>query len=90
MRESSVETAMVIPIAIKGATEVLRLSTRQVKRIKKKVRLSGPEVIVMAIEKGRRQNAINEKVKDLVVELKTVKYRDTNMTQGMNSLLLGF
>ena len=44
-------------ITIKGAAEVLRLSTRQVKRIKKKVRLNGPGATVHGNRNRKPVNA---------------------------------
>ena len=67
-------------ITIKGAAEVLGLSTRQVKRIKKKVRLNGPGATVHGNRKRKPVNAVDEKVKDLVLKLKTVKYGGTNFS----------
>ena len=58
----------------KSAAEVLRLSTRQVKRIKKKVRLNGPGATVHGNRERKPINAVDDKVKDLVVELRTKKY----------------
>jgi len=67
-------------IRIKGAAEVLRLSTRQVKRIKKGVRLIGPKAVIHGNRKRKPNNAVDDKVKDLVVELKTKKYGGTNFS----------
>jgi len=67
-------------ITIKGAAEVLGLSTRQVRRIKKKVRLNGPGATVHGNRKRKPINAVDKKVKDLVVELKTKKYTGTNFS----------
>ena len=67
-------------ITIKGAAEVLGLSTRQVKRIKKKVRLNGPGATVHGNRKRKPINAVDKYVKDLVVELKREKYAGTNFS----------
>ena len=67
-------------ITIKGAAEVLRLSTRQVKRIKKGVRLIGPKAVIHGNRKRKPVNATADNVKDLVVELKTKKYTATNFS----------
>ncbi len=67
-------------ITIKGAAEVLRLSTRQVKRIKKKVRTGGPGATVHGNRKRKPANATADNVKDLVVELKREKYAGTNFS----------
>ena len=67
-------------ITIKGAAEVLILSTRQVKRIKKGVRLIGPKAVIHGNRKRKPVNATADNVKDLVVELKTKKYTGTNFS----------
>jgi len=67
-------------ITIKGAAEVLGLSTRQVKRIKKGVRLIGPKAVIHGNRKRKPANATAGNVKDLVVELKTKKYAGTNFS----------
>ena len=67
-------------ISIKDAAEVLGLSTRQIKRIKKKVRINGPVATVHGNRKRKPVNAIADNVKDLVVELKTKKYAGTNFS----------
>ena len=67
-------------IRVKDAAEVLGLSTRQVKRIKKKVRLNGPGATVHGNRKRKPINAVDGKAKDLVVELKTKKYGGTNFS----------
>ena len=43
-------------ITIKGAAEVLKLSTRQVKRIKKGVRLIGPKAVIHGNRKRKPVN----------------------------------
>jgi transposase len=67
-------------ITIKGAAEVLGISTRQTKRIKKKVRISGPGATVHGNRKRKPINAVDKYVKDLVVELKREKYTGTNFS----------
>ncbi|MDO9461210.1 MAG: hypothetical protein Q7N95_14025 [Alphaproteobacteria bacterium] len=67
-------------VTIKDAAEVLGLSTRQVIRIKKGVRLNGPGAIVHGNRERKPINAVDDKVKDLVVELKTKKYGGTNFS----------
>ncbi len=67
-------------ITVKGAAAVLKLSTRQVKRIKKKVRLNGPGATVHGNRERKPINAVDKKVKNLVVELKTGKYEGTNFS----------
>jgi len=67
-------------ITIKGAAEVLGISTRQVKRIKKKVRINGPVATVHGNRKRKPVNAVAGNVKDLVVELKREKYAGTNFS----------
>ena len=56
------------------------LSTRQVKRIKKKVRLNGPVATVHGNRNRKPVNTTEGNVKDLVVELKTKKYTGTNFS----------
>jgi len=67
-------------IRVKDAAEVLGLSTRQVKRIKKKVRLNGPGATVHGNRKRKPVNATENKLKDLVVELKRKKYTGANFS----------
>ena len=67
-------------VTIKDAAEVLRLSTRQVIRIKKGVRLNGPVTVIHGNRKRKPVNAVEDKTKDLVVELKTRKYAGTNFS----------
>ncbi|GAH39500.1 unnamed protein product [marine sediment metagenome] len=72
--------ACAIKERVEGAAEVLRLSTRQVKRIKKKVRLNGPVATIHGNRKRKPANAVAGNVKDLVVELKREKYAGTNFS----------
>ncbi len=67
-------------ITVKDAAEVLGLSTRQIKRIKKGVRLIGPKKVVHGNRKRKPVNAVAGNVKDLVVELKREKYTGTNFS----------
>jgi len=67
-------------LTIKDGAKVLGLSTRQVKRIKKGVRLNGPKKVVHGNRKRKPINAVADNVKDLVVELKTKKYTGTNFS----------
>ena len=67
-------------ITIKGAADVLELSTRQVKRIKKKVRTGGPAATVHGNRDRKPKNATAGNIKDLVVELKREKYEGTNFS----------
>jgi transposase len=67
-------------IGVKGAAEVLGLSTRQIKRIKKKVRLNGPGATVHGNRERKPINAVAGNVKDLVVKLKRRKYGGTNFS----------
>jgi len=67
-------------MTVKGAAEVLGLSTRQIKRIKKKVRLNGPGATVHGNRERKPPNAVAGNVKDLVVKLKRGKYSGTNFS----------
>ena len=67
-------------VTIKDAAEVLGLSTRQVIRIKKGVRLNGPVAVVHGNRSRKPKNAVDGKIKNLVVELKTGKYPGTNFS----------
>ena len=67
-------------ITVKGAAEVLGISTRQVKRIKKKVRTGGPAATVHGNRDRKPANAVAGNIKDLVVELKRKKYEGTNFS----------
>ncbi|MCX6347766.1 MAG: helix-turn-helix domain-containing protein, partial [Actinobacteria bacterium] len=55
-------------ISIKDAAGVLGLSDRQIKRIKKKVRLNGPISIMHGNRERKPINAVENTVKDLVVK----------------------
>ncbi len=67
-------------IMVKDAAEVLRLSTRQVMRIKKGVRLNGPKAVIHGNRARKPVNAVDSKIKDLVVELKITRYPSTNFS----------
>ncbi|MFZ3105811.1 MAG: hypothetical protein WA105_00335, partial [Candidatus Hydromicrobium sp.] len=67
-------------VTIKDAAEVLGLSTRQVIRIKKGVRLNGPVAVIHGNRSRKPVNAVEDKVKDLVVELKIGRYTGTNFS----------
>lgn len=67
-------------IKVKDAAEVLRLSTRQVIRIKERVKRFGPGAVIHGNRKRKPKNATEDKLKDLVVELKTGKYTSTNFS----------
>ena len=67
-------------ITIKAAAEVLGLSIRQVKRIKKGVRLNGPKAVIHGNRARKPVNVVDGNIKDLVVELKTGKYPGTNFS----------
>ncbi|MFC2144780.1 ISNCY family transposase, partial [Actinomycetota bacterium] len=58
----------------------LGISTRQVKRIKKKVRTDGPVAAVHGNRDRKPANAVAANIKDLVVELKREKYAGTNFS----------
>ena len=67
-------------MTVKGAAEVLGLSTRQTLRIKKGVRLNGSKAVIHGNRARKPINATEDKVKDLVVELKRKKYKGTNFS----------
>jgi len=67
-------------LIVKDAAKVLGLSIRQVRRIKKGVKLNGPVATVHGNRKRKPVNAVAGKVKDLVVELKRKKYAGTNFS----------
>jgi len=67
-------------MTVRDAAEVLGLSTRQVIRIKKGVGLNGPVAVVHGNRSRKPVNAVEDKVKDLVVNLKTEKYPGTNFS----------
>jgi len=67
-------------IKIGQAADIPMLSTRQVTRIKKGVRLSGPKAVIHGNRARKPKNAVEDKIKDLVVELKRTKYPGTNFS----------
>jgi len=67
-------------ITVRGAAEVPGLSTRQTLRIKKGVRLNGPKAVSHGNRKRKPKNAVDSKIKDLVVELRTPRYPGTNFS----------
>jgi len=67
-------------IKVKDAAEVLMLSTRQVIRIKERVKRFGPEALIHGNRARKPVNTIEDKLKDLVVELKRKKYAGTNFS----------
>jgi len=67
-------------IKVKEAAEVLMLSTRQVIRIKERVRTLGPGAVIHGNRARKPINATEDKVKDLVVSLKKEKYSGANFS----------
>ena len=67
-------------MTVRGAAEILGLSTRQTLRIKKGVRIYGPGALIHGNRKRKPKNAVEDKIKDLVVELKREKYAGTNFS----------
>lgn len=65
---------------VKQAADILMLSTRQVIRIKERVKRFGPGATMHGNRKRRPANATENKVKDLVVELKKDKYQGANFS----------
>lgn len=65
---------------IKEAADILMLSTRQVIRIKERVRTFGPGAVIHGNRERKPINATGNMVKDLVVELKKDKYQGTNFS----------
>ncbi len=65
---------------IEEAARILNISTRQVIRIKGRVKKIGPEAAVHGNRKRRPANATEDIVKDLVVELKKDRYEKANFT----------
>lgn len=62
------------------AADILMLSTRQIIRIKERVKRFGPGAVIHGNRKRRPINATESKVKDLVVELKKDKYQGSNFS----------
>ena len=67
-------------ITVRGVAEVPGLSTRQTLRIRKGVRLNGPKAVIHGNRARNPVNAVSNKIKDLVVELKTSRYPGTNFS----------
>ena len=67
-------------IMVKEAAEVLRLSTRQVIRIKERVKRFGPGAVIHGNRARKPKNTTEDRLKDLVVELKREKYAGTNFS----------
>jgi len=65
---------------VKEAADILMLSTRQVIRIKERVRTFGPGAVIHGNRERKPINATGNMVKDLVVELKKDKYQGTNFS----------
>lgn len=65
---------------VEEAARILNISTRQVIRIKKGVKEIGPEALIHGNRKRKPKNATEDKVKDLVVELKKDKYVKANFS----------
>jgi transposase len=65
---------------VEEASRILNISTRQVKRIKKRVIKTGPGAVIHGNRKRKPINATADNVKDLVVELKKDKYEGTNFS----------
>ena len=63
---------------VRQAADILMLSTRQVIRIKERVKRFGPGAAIHGNRKRRPINATDNEVKDLVIELKKDKYQETN------------
>ena len=62
------------------AADILMLSTRQVIRIKERMKRFGPGAVIHGNRARRPINATESNVKDLVVELKKDKYQGTNFS----------
>ena len=65
---------------VKEASDILKISTIQVIRIKERVKRIGPEAVIHGNRKKRPANATDNIVKDLVVTLKKDKYEGTNFS----------
>jgi transposase len=81
--ERLIEKAM----KVEEASRILDISTRQVIRIKGRVNRLGPKAVVHGNRKRRPINATEEKVKDLVVELKKYKYEKANFSHFAELIL---
>ena len=65
---------------VSQAADILMLSTRQVIRIKERVRRFGPGAVIHGNRARIPINATDVNIKDLVVELKKDKYQGTNFS----------
>lgn len=65
---------------VRGAAEVLMLSTRQVIRIKERVKRFGPGAVIHGNRARKPINAVEDNIKSMVVELKSKKYPGTNFS----------
>ena len=65
---------------VRQAADILMLSTRQVIRIKERMKRFGPGAAIHGNRKRKPINATDNKVKDLVIELKKDKYEKTNFS----------
>jgi len=65
---------------VSQAADILMLSTRQVIRIKERVRRFGPGAVIHGNRDRRPINATDDNIKDLVVELKKDKYQGANFS----------
>ena len=65
---------------VEQASHVLKISTRQIKRIKERVKRSGPTAVIHGNRKRSPVNATKDMVKNLVVSLKKDKYEKTNFS----------
>ena len=67
-------------IRVREAAEVLMLSTRQVARIKERVKRFGPGTVIHGNRARKPINAVEDNIKSMVVELKSKKYPGTNFS----------
>ena len=65
---------------VRQAADILMLSTRQVIRIKERMKRLGPGAVIHGNRKRKPANATDSKVKELVVELKKDKYQGSNFS----------
>jgi transposase len=65
---------------VEEAARILNLSTRQVIRIKGRVNRLGPEAVIHGNRARKPINATEDKVKDLVVDLKKERYGKANFS----------
>jgi transposase len=81
--ERLIERAM----RVEEASHILDISTRQVIRIKGRVKEVGPEAVIHGNRKRKPINATAGNVKDLVVELKKEKYEKANFSHFAELIL---